>query len=307
MSSDRRRSASTSAERSSSIAAMSASLSSSLTAASSACVASEPSTAATSASRLASGDRSATRASTASRIVAGTWTWPRSGLALDDDGVRRGGLGPRNGRPPAHRAGLGVGAKQRRDPSGHDRPGYARAARADRRQTRRGRKQYCSRSPLAQRPDIHPVIAIASVPDAIEAIARAGRPSELLDDALARFRAWVAQAPDRCTQVIARALRGVARAPSARRSVRRSRGTGRHARAVSAGAPRAALRRMAAPRTQTNRGTRPPACRIGAVPRARCRALGAARRGRATRDRGDRPQARAIDARSADAAGGPDR
>ena len=45
----------------------------------------------------------------------------------------------------------------------------------------------------AQRPDIHPVIAIASVPDAIEAIARAGRPSELLDDALARFRAWVAQ------------------------------------------------------------------------------------------------------------------
>ena len=46
-----------------------------------------------------------------------------------------------------------------------------------------------------QRTDIHPVIAIASVPDAVEAIARAGRPSGLLDDALARFRAWVAQAP----------------------------------------------------------------------------------------------------------------
>jgi DNA-binding CsgD family transcriptional regulator len=45
------------------------------------------------------------------------------------------------------------------------------------------------------RPDTHPIVAISSVPDAVEAVVRAGRPPELIAAPLDRFRAWVVHAP----------------------------------------------------------------------------------------------------------------
>ena len=45
------------------------------------------------------------------------------------------------------------------------------------------------------RPDTHPIVAIISVPDAVEAVVRAGRPAELIAAPLDRFRAWVVHAP----------------------------------------------------------------------------------------------------------------
>ena len=57
----------------------------------------------------------------------------------------------------------------------------------------------------AERPDTHPAIAMASVPNAIEAVVRAGRPIELLDESLSRFRSWVVRAPtDARRSVLAR-------------------------------------------------------------------------------------------------------
>ena len=47
----------------------------------------------------------------------------------------------------------------------------------------------------AKRPDAHPIIALISVPDAVEALVRAGRSAELIAAPLDRFRAWVVQAP----------------------------------------------------------------------------------------------------------------
>jgi DNA-binding CsgD family transcriptional regulator len=44
-------------------------------------------------------------------------------------------------------------------------------------------------------PQTHPTVALSVVPDAIEAIVRAGRPLELVTDALARYRDWTEQAP----------------------------------------------------------------------------------------------------------------
>ena len=46
-----------------------------------------------------------------------------------------------------------------------------------------------------ERPDIHPIIAIAAVPDLVEAITRAGRATGVLDEPFERFRTWVRQAP----------------------------------------------------------------------------------------------------------------
>jgi DNA-binding CsgD family transcriptional regulator len=48
---------------------------------------------------------------------------------------------------------------------------------------------------VADRPDTHPIIAVTSVPDAVEAVVRAGRPPEVADAPLARFRAWADYAP----------------------------------------------------------------------------------------------------------------
>jgi DNA-binding CsgD family transcriptional regulator len=45
------------------------------------------------------------------------------------------------------------------------------------------------------RPDAHPIVAVISVPDAVEAVVRAGRPVELVAAPLDRFRAWVVHAP----------------------------------------------------------------------------------------------------------------
>ncbi len=45
------------------------------------------------------------------------------------------------------------------------------------------------------RPETHPVTALNAIPDAIEAIIRAGRPSEQAEIPLERFREWVRQAP----------------------------------------------------------------------------------------------------------------
>jgi DNA-binding CsgD family transcriptional regulator len=45
------------------------------------------------------------------------------------------------------------------------------------------------------RPDAHPIVAVISVPDAVEAVVRAGRPVELIAAPLDRFRAWVLHAP----------------------------------------------------------------------------------------------------------------
>ena len=45
------------------------------------------------------------------------------------------------------------------------------------------------------RPDTHPIVAIISVPDAVEAVVRAGRPVELIAAPLDRFRAWAVHAP----------------------------------------------------------------------------------------------------------------
>jgi DNA-binding CsgD family transcriptional regulator len=47
----------------------------------------------------------------------------------------------------------------------------------------------------AERPDIHPIIAINTVPDLVEAIVRTGEPVSLLEQPLARFREWVLHAP----------------------------------------------------------------------------------------------------------------
>jgi DNA-binding CsgD family transcriptional regulator len=47
----------------------------------------------------------------------------------------------------------------------------------------------------AERPDVNPVVAVTSVPDAVEAVARASWPREVLEGPLARYRAWVVQAP----------------------------------------------------------------------------------------------------------------
>jgi DNA-binding CsgD family transcriptional regulator len=44
-------------------------------------------------------------------------------------------------------------------------------------------------------PEVNPLIAVVSVPDAVEANVRAGRPAEKLEAPLARFRAWVRQVP----------------------------------------------------------------------------------------------------------------
>ena len=46
-----------------------------------------------------------------------------------------------------------------------------------------------------ERPDIHPIIAIAAVPDLVEAVTRAGRATAVLNEPFGRFRAWVLQAP----------------------------------------------------------------------------------------------------------------
>ena len=45
------------------------------------------------------------------------------------------------------------------------------------------------------RPDTHPIVAISSVPDAVEAVVRAGRSAELIAAPVDRFRAWVVHAP----------------------------------------------------------------------------------------------------------------
>ena len=45
------------------------------------------------------------------------------------------------------------------------------------------------------RPDAHPIVAVISVPDAVEAVVRAGRATELVAAPLDRFRAWVVHAP----------------------------------------------------------------------------------------------------------------
>jgi DNA-binding CsgD family transcriptional regulator/tetratricopeptide (TPR) repeat protein len=45
------------------------------------------------------------------------------------------------------------------------------------------------------RTDVNPIVAIASVPDAIEAALRAGKTGEVVDAPLARLRAWVVKAP----------------------------------------------------------------------------------------------------------------
>jgi DNA-binding CsgD family transcriptional regulator len=45
------------------------------------------------------------------------------------------------------------------------------------------------------RKDVSPIVAIAAVPDAIEAVLRADRSIDLVDDAFGRFRTWVDQAP----------------------------------------------------------------------------------------------------------------
>jgi ATP/maltotriose-dependent transcriptional regulator MalT len=45
------------------------------------------------------------------------------------------------------------------------------------------------------RPDTHPIVALISIPDAIEAVVRAGRSAELVAAPLDRFRDWVVHAP----------------------------------------------------------------------------------------------------------------
>jgi hypothetical protein len=47
----------------------------------------------------------------------------------------------------------------------------------------------------AELPDVNPLIAVVSVPDAVEANVRAGRPAGKVEAPLGRFRAWVLQAP----------------------------------------------------------------------------------------------------------------
>jgi ATP/maltotriose-dependent transcriptional regulator MalT len=47
----------------------------------------------------------------------------------------------------------------------------------------------------AERPGVNPIVAVVSVPDAVEAVVRAGRPSEQIEAPLARFRGWVLHAP----------------------------------------------------------------------------------------------------------------
>jgi DNA-binding CsgD family transcriptional regulator len=44
-------------------------------------------------------------------------------------------------------------------------------------------------------PDTHPTVSIISVPDAVEAVVRAGRPIELVSAPVERFRAWAVNAP----------------------------------------------------------------------------------------------------------------
>jgi DNA-binding CsgD family transcriptional regulator/tetratricopeptide (TPR) repeat protein len=46
-----------------------------------------------------------------------------------------------------------------------------------------------------ERPETHPIVAVASVPDAVEAVVRARRSAELVTAPLDRFRAWVLHAP----------------------------------------------------------------------------------------------------------------
>jgi DNA-binding CsgD family transcriptional regulator len=47
----------------------------------------------------------------------------------------------------------------------------------------------------AELPEVNPLIAVVSVPDAVEANVRAGRPARKVEAPLGRFRAWVLQAP----------------------------------------------------------------------------------------------------------------
>jgi DNA-binding CsgD family transcriptional regulator len=47
----------------------------------------------------------------------------------------------------------------------------------------------------ADRPEINPIVALSAVPDAIEAIMRAGRPAALAERPLTRFRDWADGAP----------------------------------------------------------------------------------------------------------------